>query len=114
MMLMPASFYSSSIIILSWMSSILVGSNVKRAIGIAIINAVSNSSNIWTSYLYTNSPRYVLAFSVNLAASVLLIVIVICLHFYLRRLNKKLDRGEDLGKNGPSALQVESGFRFQL
>lgn len=114
MMLMPASFYSSSIIILSWMSSTIVGPHVKRAIAIAIINSVSNSSNIWTSYLYFNGPRYLVAFIVNLAASVLLILIVVAKRFYLANLNKKLDRGEDLGPNGPSKIQIEAGFRFQL
>ena len=96
------------------MSSTIVGPHVKRAIAIAIINSVSNSSNIWTSYLYFNAPRYLVAFIVNLVASVLLICIVVAKRFYLASLNKKLDRGEDLGPNGPTKTQIEAGFRFQL
>lgn len=114
MMLMPASFYSSSIVILSWMASTITGPHVKRAIGIAIINAVSNTSNIWTAYLYFGAPRYLVAFIVNLIASVLLICIVLAKRWYLKRQNDKLDRGEDLGPNGPTPVQVEGGFRFQL
>jgi hypothetical protein len=114
MMLMPASFYSSSIIILSWMSSTIVGPHVKRAIAIAIINSVSNTPNIWTAYLYFNGPRYIVAFIVNLVASCLLIAVVVAKRFYLAHLNKKLDRGDDLGPNGPTRTQVEAGFRFQL
>lgn len=114
MMLMPASFYSSSIVILSWMASTITGPHVKRAIAIAIINAVSNTSNIWTAYLYFGAPRYLVAFIVNLIASVLLICIVLTKRWYLKRQNDKLDRGEDLGPNGPTPVQVEGGFRFQL
>lgn len=114
MMLMPASFYSSSITILSWMSSTIVGPHVKRAIAIAIINAVSNSPNIWTAYLYYQPPRYPVAFAVNLAASVMLIVVVLGKRTYLANLNRLLDKGEDLGPNGPTKNQVEAGFRFQL
>jgi MFS family permease len=114
MMLMPASFYSSSIVIMSWMSSTITGPHIKRAIGIAIINALSNTSNIWTAYLYFGAPRYTVAFVVNLVASVLLIVIVLLKRWYLKRLNDNLDAGVDLGPNGPTPVQVEGGFRFQL
>lgn len=114
MMLMPASFYSASIVLLSWISTTVVGPHTKRAVAIAIINAVSNTSNIWTSYLYTGAPRYTLAFSVNLAASALVVVLVLLTRWYLARLNAKLERGEDLGKQGPSAVQIEAGFRFVL
>ncbi|BEI81919.1 hypothetical protein CcaverHIS002_0210790 [Cutaneotrichosporon cavernicola] len=114
MMLMPASFYSASIVLLSWISTTVVGPHTKRAVAIAIINAVSNTSNIWTSYLYTGAPRYTLAFAVNLAASVVVVLLVLVTRWYLARLNAKLERGEDLGKQGPSAVQIEAGFRFVL
>jgi len=100
--------------VLSWISSVIVGPAVKRSVAIAIINAISNTSNIWTPYLYYNKPRYVTAFAVNLAAAVLVILCALGTRQYLVRLNKKLDDGEDLGPNGPTAVQIESGFRFQL
>lgn len=40
MMLMPCSFYSSSIVTLSWISSSVNGPAVKRAIVLSLINAV--------------------------------------------------------------------------
>jgi sugar phosphate permease len=114
MMLMPSSFYSAGIIILSWISTTIVGPAIKRSIAIAIINAVSNTANIWTPYLYYSAPRYVTAFAVNLAAAVCVILFALGTRTYLVRLNKKLDNGEDLGANGPTPVQVEAGFRFQL
>lgn len=45
MMLMPASFYSSSIVQLSWISSSLSQPAVKRAASIALINCICNTPN---------------------------------------------------------------------
>jgi hypothetical protein len=33
-------------------------------------------------------------------------------YMYLRRQNAKLDRGEELGKNGPTPVQQAAGFRY--
>lgn len=49
MMLMPGSFYSATIVLLSWITTSVVGPNIKRAIAIAMINSFANSANIWTS-----------------------------------------------------------------
>jgi MFS family permease len=114
MMLLPGSFYSASIVILSWISSAMTGPHVKRAIVYAMINALCNTPNIWTSYLYSNAPRYVLAFGVDLAASVGVVICAAATYLYLRNQNRKMDRGEPLGKSGPTQLQIESGFRYQL
>lgn len=114
MMLMPASFYSASIVVLSWITSSLNQPTVKRAAAIAAINAVSNTPNIWTSYLYRSPPRYVVAFGVNLAAAVLAILIATVIRTYLRRENVKLDRGQDVGKSGPTEAQKMAGFRYTL
>ena len=45
MMLMPASFYSSSIVQLSWISGSLAQPAVKRAAAIALINCICNTPN---------------------------------------------------------------------
>jgi MFS family permease len=113
MMLMPGSFYSATIVLLSWISTSVVGPDIKRAIAIAMINSFANSANIWTSYLY-KAPRYILAFSVNLAASVLVILLTLLTRWYLRRQNARLDRGENLGPNGPTRVQIEAKYRFTL
>lgn len=78
------------------------------------INAVCNTPNIWTSYLYYDAPRYVAAFGVDLAASVLTIAFAALTYLYLRRQNSKIERGEPLPVSGPSVVQLEAGFRYQL
>jgi hypothetical protein len=47
-----------------------------------------------------------------MAMAALAIVFAFALHTYLRRENAKLDRGEDPGKNGPTAAQQAAGFRY--
>lgn len=114
MMLMPASFYSSAIVTLSWMTGSLNQPAVKRAAAIAMINSVANTPNIWTSYLYRSAPRYIVAFIVNLAAAALAIGVATVIRIYLRRQNTKMDRGQDLGQSGPTEAQKTAGFRFTL
>ncbi|ODN99098.1 hypothetical protein I350_07253 [Cryptococcus amylolentus CBS 6273] len=114
MCLLPASFYGATCCVLSWISASITGPAVKRAIAIAIINSICNTPNIWTSYLYFNSPQYVAAFGVDLAASVLTIFFAAWTYMYLKRQNRKMEEGAVLPKSGPTALQVESGFRYQL
>lgn len=113
MCLLPGSFYSASTVILSWISSSTTGPAIKRAIVYAVINALCNTPNIWTSYLYYDSPRYVVAFAVDLAASVGLVLFAVATFLYLRRQNAKLDKGEALGVHGPSQTQIDAGFRYQ-
>jgi len=114
MMLMPASFYSSAIVQLSWISGSISQPAVKRAAAIGFINAACNTPNIWTAYLYYDSPRYVTAFAVNLGAAVVAIGFSTATYTYLRRQNRKMERGEELGKSGPTAAQVAGGFRYML
>ncbi|KAJ5585853.1 hypothetical protein N7450_005640 [Penicillium hetheringtonii] len=102
-MLMPGSFYSAAVVVLSWVAGTLSQPSIKRASAIALINSVCNTPN---------EPRYLAAFLVNLAASVLAIVLATGTRIHLRRQNNKLDRGSDLGKNGPTPAQVVAGFRY--
>lgn len=46
MMLMPASFYSAAIVILSWITGSISQPAVKRAVAISFINAVCNTPNV--------------------------------------------------------------------
>ncbi|CAK7216616.1 hypothetical protein SCUCBS95973_002867 [Sporothrix curviconia] len=112
MMLMPSSFYASAIVTLSWITSSMSQPATKRAAAIAIINAAANTPNVWTSYLYYAPPRYTVAFIVNVISAGLAIVFSVGTWLYLRRQNARLDRGEDLGKNGPTVAQVAAGFRY--
>lgn len=114
MMLLPASFYASAVVTLSWITGSLSQPTAKRASAIALINAFANTPNIWCSYLYSNAPRYVTAFIVNVGATAAAIILAVITYIYLRRLNAKLDRGEDIGKHGPTNAQIASGFRYTL
>ncbi|KAJ5362419.1 hypothetical protein N7541_003263 [Penicillium brevicompactum] len=114
MMLMPGSFYSAAVVVLSWIAGSLSQPSIKRASAIALINAICNTPNVWASYLYYSSPRYLAAFLVNLASSVLAIVLATVTRIYLRRQNDKLDRGLDTGGKGPTPAQIAAGFRYVI
>lgn len=133
MMLMPGSFYSAAIVLLSWVTGTLSQPSIKRASAIAMINAVCNTPNgrptiflmpaalsltmsltVWASYLYYSSPRYLAAFLVNLAASVLAILLATITRLYLQRQNRNLERGLDAGRNGPTPAQIAVGFRYVI
>ncbi|KAL1876145.1 hypothetical protein Plec18167_005408 [Paecilomyces lecythidis] len=114
MMLLPASFYAASIVILSWITGSLSQPAIKRASAIAFINSLCNTPNIWGSYLYYSSPRYLTAFVVNVAASALAIAFAVVSRIYLGRQNSKLDRGVPVGKSGPTDAQIANGFRYIL
>lgn len=70
--------------------------------------------SVWASYLYYSSPRYLAAFLVNLASSVLAIILATVTRIYLRRQNDKLDRGLDTGGKGPTPAQIAAGFRYVI
>ncbi|KAI0017566.1 nicotinamide mononucleotide permease [Xylariomycetidae sp. FL0641] len=114
MMLLPASFYSSTVVTLSWITGSLAQPAVKRAAALALINAGCNTPNIWASYLYYGAPRYVTAFIVNVVATGLAIGFAVSTMLYLKKQNAKLDRGQDPGKSGPTAAQIAGGFRYTL
>ena len=60
MMLMVPSFYSGYVVALGWISNTLPRPASKRAAALAGINAVSNASSIYASYMYPDSdfPRF--------------------------------------------------------
>ncbi|OQD68827.1 hypothetical protein PENDEC_c030G00002 [Penicillium decumbens] len=114
MMLMPGSFYSPALVVLSWVAGTLSQPSIKRASAIAMINAVCNTPNVWTSYPYYSKPRYLTAFLVNLAASGLAIILATVARIYLQRQNIKLNRGLEMGRNGPTPAQIAAGFRYVI
>jgi NADH:ubiquinone oxidoreductase subunit K len=69
---------------------------------------------VWTAYLYYDSPRYIAAFAVNLGAAVIAIGMATATFIYLRRQNRKLDQGKDMGRSGPTLRQQAAGFRYML
>jgi MFS family permease len=105
MMLMVPGCYTSFVIILAWISNTMPRPPAKRAAALAFINAVSNSSSIYASYMYPESagPRYIVAMSVNCATCFVAILMATLLRFILVRLNRKLDEGMAIDVN-PSAM----------
>lgn len=49
---MPGSFYASFVVTYAWISNSLPRPPAKRAAALAFINAVSNATSIYVSYLY--------------------------------------------------------------
>ncbi|KAL2073286.1 hypothetical protein VTL71DRAFT_10610 [Oculimacula yallundae] len=111
MMLMVPGVYTGFVVALAWISNSLPRPPAKRAAALAFINAISNSSSIYASYMYTDAakPRYVIAMSVNCAMAVMAILAATVQRFILVGLNKKLEQG----------IRVEGainsgGFRFRV
>ena len=118
MMLMVPSVYSAFVVGLAWISNTLPRPPAKRAAALAFINAVSNCSSIYASYLYPDSaaPGYTLAFIVNCLTSFIGILAATLLRFMLVRLNKKLEAGIYV-EGAINALPGEAahhGFRFKV
>ncbi|KAJ9297181.1 hypothetical protein DTO271G3_4474 [Paecilomyces variotii] len=121
MMLMVPGVYTGFVVALAWISNTLPRPASKRAAALAAINAVSNASSIYASYMYPSSagPGYVVAMSVNCATAFIAILSATVLRIILARLNKKLDRGEAV--SGATAVGAgvpgqasQRGFRFLL
>lgn len=96
MMLMIPGIYTGYVVCLGWISNTLPRPAAKRAAAIAAINAVSNTSSIFASYMYPQSagPRYVIAMSMCCASAAVALIFATILRFVLVNLNRKLDRGE--------------------
>ncbi|KAK7754853.1 hypothetical protein SLS62_003167 [Diatrype stigma] len=107
---------------LRYFSMLIMRPPAKRAAALAFINAVSNATSIYASYMYLDhmSPRYIVAMSVNCCTSFLAIIAATVLRFMLVRLNRKLDKGihvEGAVNNANNALPGEAaqhGFRFKI
>ncbi|KAI6090565.1 major facilitator superfamily domain-containing protein [Hypoxylon rubiginosum] len=118
MMLMVPGVYCAFVVALAWISNTLPRPPAKRAAALAFINAVSNASSIYASYMYEDrmAPRYVIAMSVNCGTIFLSMIAATVLRFMLVRLNKKLDRG-DFVEGAINAIPGEAtqhGFRFKV
>lgn len=118
MMLMVPSVYTGYVVALAWISNTMPRPPAKRAAALAFINAVSNTSSIYASYMYPSKwgPGYTVAFSVNCCTAFIAIVAATLLRFMLVRLNRKLDAGIFV-EGAINALPGEAaahGFRFKI
>lgn len=81
----------------AWAASVAARPKQKRATALALSNSLGNTSLIWTPYLYpeTDGPRYIMAWSVNLALCAIGIGASVALRIILQRANKKMDQREE-------------------
>ncbi|KAL9054594.1 MAG: hypothetical protein Q9162_004057 [Coniocarpon cinnabarinum] len=121
MMLMPSTVYAGYVVALAWISNCVPRPPAKRAAALATINAVSNATSIYVSYMYESNyaPRYVIAMSVNCGTAVMSITAATLLRLLLVRLNKKMDQGEhvegtEVGAGHGNEMAEEKGFRYLL
>ena len=118
MMLMVPGIYTGCVVMLAWISNTIPRPPAKRAAALAAINAITNSSSIYSSYMYPESagPRYVVAMSVNCATLFVAFCMATWLRFILVGLNKKLDEGT-IGVEGIQGVPAEgakNGFRYNV
>lgn len=126
LMIIIPGIYSGYVVILAWISNSIPRPPAKRAAAIAFISGSSQTASIWTSYMYPVSagPRFKVAYSVNTAAAVLVVLAATCLRMILVRLNRKLDQGihvadavdahTDTAESGIPAVGAQRGFRFRV
>ncbi|KAI2623781.1 major facilitator superfamily domain-containing protein [Xylaria nigripes] len=116
--IMVPGVYSAFVVSLAWISNSMPRPPAKRAAALAFINAVSNATSIYVSYLYQDwmAPRYVIAFSVNSGTIVLAIASAFIQRLILVGLNKKLEEGTHVegAINGAPRRAGENTFRFNV
>ncbi|KAJ9650163.1 hypothetical protein H2198_010525 [Neophaeococcomyces mojaviensis] len=91
--------FSSNALVFSWASNTLSQSAEKRACSTAIINLVSQLGNIWSPYFFPagDAPRYVMAFGLMLASTVISMISAGSMKLVLIRTNKKLREAGTVG-----------------
>ena len=119
MMLMVPGVYTGYVVALAWISNSMPRPPAKRAAALAFINAISNTSSIYASYMYPQpkggqQPNLVVPLSVDCATAALAIIMTVIMRIILGRLNKKLDKGEHVegAINAVPGAGVAHGFRF--
>jgi hypothetical protein len=76
----------------SWIASSIPRPPAKRAAAFAFINALGNSSSIWTSYLYTDAPYYRKAFGTCIGLQIGAAACGLALRWVLKRENERRER----------------------
>lgn len=116
MCIMIPGLYCSFTTILTWLSNCVPRPPAKRAVAIALMNCISNSTSIWNAYLYPSSslPRYETAFICNCVFLACSILCAALLKWILIRSNKKIREGtynweKQLGE-GNTGEQMDPDF----
>ncbi|KAK6909495.1 hypothetical protein I203_103514 [Kwoniella mangroviensis CBS 8507] len=88
----------------------------KRAAGLALINAIGGTSNVWSAYVWYAPPHFYAGLGMVLACDVVFLIIITGYRFYVRRENAKLDAGGEKARHamrhGITQEQVDLGWRY--
>ncbi|EHY54615.1 MFS transporter prlL [Exophiala dermatitidis] len=105
MFLQAMGAFSAFQIILSWVSSTIPRPKAKRAVALALATAVSNATNISTSYLYPSwdAPLYRMGCIVLTVSLLCCAAASLALRFWLKKLNDKADRSTGIEGVGNGA-----------
>ncbi|CEJ59053.1 Putative Vitamin H transporter [Penicillium brasilianum] len=91
LVLMAAGLWSANGGTLAYASSAFAGMHPQaRGVALAMVNALANLAQIYGSYLFpeTDSPKYIMGFSVISAMLAVGVIVFVCLHIWFRRLSR--------------------------
>ncbi|KAF2970470.1 hypothetical protein GQX73_g3098 [Xylaria multiplex] len=119
MVLLPFASVGPQLLMYKTISLHLARPISKRAVASALVNALGGTSNIWSSYLYYDSPRFYAAFGTLAGAAVLFAATITFYRWVVRRENKRLDSGdpeqiEKVKKGGVTDEMVQLGWRYEM
>lgn len=115
--------YSAFSLVLSWISASIPTPKGKRAVALALANALANCSHLYTSYIYPKSdaPQYVIGGIVLCVFCVILVAVALSVRTILKRRNAAFETREqeavtEDGKDssGIPTNPIAFGFRFTL
>ncbi|KAJ5715843.1 MFS transporter [Penicillium malachiteum] len=89
----------------------------KRAAGVALLNAIGGTSNVWGSYLWTEGPRFYPGFGMCIGVVVAFMFTITVYKWSILNENKKLYGDESqvrrAMKGGVTQEQVDMGWRYE-
>jgi len=130
-----AQSYAGFIVFLSWISNSIPNPPAKRAVALALINAVSQLGNVAGSYVWPSvwGPTYRKSYGICIANFGVGIIMSLIFRQHLVSLNARLDNGKDVGlgdnmmepatpveegveqsgkRAGGKTISASQGFRF--
>jgi len=117
MMLIPGVGVAPQIMLYKTMNLHVARPYTKRAAGVALMNAIGGTSNIWGSYLWKKPPRYYEGFGTMMALAISFMIAITGYRFFVRSQNRKLESGPEgqaiAMKNGVTKEMVDMGWRYE-
>ena len=133
MMLMPAGVVCPQLFLYKTVNLHLARPAPKRAVAVALLNAVGGTANLWGSYLYLHPPHFYDAFGARefpflavarravlisvLGLTIIYAFVITGYKFHVRKLNKRLDEGGGYAQHlvdnkTVTREQIDLGWRF--